>query len=698
MSFLAPLFLLGGLALAVPVVFHLIRRTTRERTPFSSLMFLFPTPPRLTKRSRLEHLLLLALRCLAILLLALGFARPFLKQAVSAPPPGTARRVLLLVDTSASMRRATLWPDALGKVRDFLRHTTPLDQVSVFTFDRQLVPLVSFDQWNASPAGDRAALVQRKLADLSPGWSSTRLDSALIQAAETLADAEGKAASSAGEILLISDLQEGSHLEQLQGYEWPKRISVTVEALKSKHAGNASLQLMADSDSASPAPERLRVRVSNTSDATREQFQIGWVRNGTRGFSGPAADAYVPPGQSRVITVPAPPAVVSGSRLVLQGDEEDFDDAAFSVPLEPVRLKVLYLGNEQAGDPRKPLYFLRRAFQETGRQAIEVRAQPPGAAVTLSDLQDASLVVVADALPDGLADALHADAERGKTLVCVLKNPDAGPTLARLAGIGVVEATEVRPNTYAMLADIDFRDPLFAPFADPKFSDFTKIHFWRYRRLDPTRFSGARAVAKFDSGDPALMNVPVGRGQLLVLTSGWQPEDSQLALSTKFVPLLYSMLEAAGVRLSPPRLYHVGDVIPLSQGLRSPAGGGEVVTPEGARVRIDSGQTNFAAALTPGTYTFISGQTSNRFAVNLDPAESRTAPLSIEEFERLGVPLASQTSQVAAISAAKSRLLDTELESRQKLWRWLLVGALAILLLETWLAGRTMRRAIPATL
>ena len=46
MNFLTPLFLLGGLAIAGPIVFHLIRRTTRERRVFSSLMFLLPTPPR----------------------------------------------------------------------------------------------------------------------------------------------------------------------------------------------------------------------------------------------------------------------------------------------------------------------------------------------------------------------------------------------------------------------------------------------------------------------------------------------------------------------------------------------------------------------------------------------------------------------------------------------------------------------------
>jgi hypothetical protein len=34
------------------------------------------------------------------------------------------------------------------------------------------------------------------------------------------------------------------------------------------------------------------------------------------------------------------------------------------------------------------------------------------------------------------------------------------------------------------------------------------------------------------------------------------------------------------------------------------------------------------------------------------------------------------------------QLHDTELEGRQKLWRWLLVAALAVLGVETWWAGR----------
>src|SRR5262245_64480000 len=81
MSLLAPLYALGLLAISAPIVFHLIRRSPKGEVPFSSLMFLAPTPPRLTRRSRLENWLLLLLRAAALGLLAFAFARPFLRQA-----------------------------------------------------------------------------------------------------------------------------------------------------------------------------------------------------------------------------------------------------------------------------------------------------------------------------------------------------------------------------------------------------------------------------------------------------------------------------------------------------------------------------------------------------------------------------------------------------------------------------------------
>ena len=105
MGVLAPMYLAGLAALSLPLIFHLVRRTPRGRQEFSSLMFLLPSPPRLTRRSRLDQILLLIMRLAALALLAFAFARPFLRRAATLQLEDLpARRVVILLDHSASMR------------------------------------------------------------------------------------------------------------------------------------------------------------------------------------------------------------------------------------------------------------------------------------------------------------------------------------------------------------------------------------------------------------------------------------------------------------------------------------------------------------------------------------------------------------------------------------------------------------------
>jgi hypothetical protein len=698
MNFLAPLFLLGGLAVALPVVFHLIRRTTRERKHFSSLMFLMPSPPRLTRRSRLEHLLLLLLRCGVLCLLALGFSRPFIKKALeTSQPSGNAKRVVLLLDTSASMRRANLWADARARAESILREASPADQISLATFDRQLQELITFDEWNRTAVAERTALAVRKLSETSPGWSSTHLGEAVISAAEALSDTHGKAVTGPREIILISDLQEGSHLDQLQGYEWPKGIELSLEPIKPHHVSNAGLQLVTETDdSASKEPANVRVRVGNAADSKIDQFKVGWAAADGRNFAAQPLNVYVPAGQSRIVAIPTVTNVSASlklDRVILQGDEDDFDNTIYVIPPAQARLSVLYLGSESDKDPHQPLYFLQRAFQETRREAVQViqgSNGPPALSPPAAEGRGAeawALAVATESISGSAAKTLRDAITAGKIVLFAPKDSTSASTLAQLLGVESLSTQEAQVRNYAMLAEINFQHPLFAPFADRRFSDFTKIHFWKYRKLDAAAIPGARVLAKFESGDPALLEVPVGKGKVFVLTSGWSPEDSQLALSTKFVPLLYAFLEES--RVSAPRAtqFFVGDRIDLP----SDEAGSTMNLPDGSELRLSAGEASFSQTMAPGIYT-LKMQPFRRFAVNLDPAESRTAPLPLDEFERLGAPVVHQPTAAAREAERKVRLRNTELEERQKLWRWFLIGTLAILLVETWLGGWTVRR------
>jgi hypothetical protein len=280
---------------------------------------------------------------------------------------------------------------------------------------------------------------------------------------------------------------------------------------------------------------------------------------------------------------------------------------------------------------------------------------------------------------------------RGNTVLFPLRSKAGAPVLAQLTGTSGIEVSESGAQGYNMLSQIDFEHALFAPFADPRFNDFTKIHFWKHRKLDLGSIQNPRVLARFENGDPALVQLKVGQGTLLVLTSGWYPSDSQLALSSKFVPILYGILEQSGsIRLSK-TAYTVGDDVPL------PSGTGQapvtVIKPDGTKEQVAAGE-KFKQANMPGTYTVSGVEPPYAFAVNLAADESKTGPLTVEDIQKLGVPVRERNPAAEKLTEKQQlHLQGVELENRQKLWRWLIVTAIMVLIVETWLAGWLTRRA-----
>src|SRR5437763_5140787 len=101
MNFLAPAFLGGLAAIAVPVIIHLINRERKVVVEFPSLMFLQRIPYRSVRRQKIRHLLLLLMRCAALALLVAAFARPFFQKRQTAIGNSGARDVVILLDRSS---------------------------------------------------------------------------------------------------------------------------------------------------------------------------------------------------------------------------------------------------------------------------------------------------------------------------------------------------------------------------------------------------------------------------------------------------------------------------------------------------------------------------------------------------------------------------------------------------------------------
>jgi len=696
MSFLTPLFLLGALGIAGPILFHLVRRTTNDRITFSSLLFLQPTPPRLTRRSRVEHWILLLLRCLVLMLLAIGFARPFLLDASRSAKDGNlARQQVILLDTSASMQREGIWSEAKQKVEKLLADAKPTDQFALYAFDQQPHALLTFEQWRQTQDAERKAIAIQRVNDLKPGWLTTHLGLALSTASEAMeeeaARSELKRATVEREIVVLTDLQEGAKLDGLQGFQWPPGIKVRFEIIGKAKRSNAGIQLVAEGDEAatSASEETVRVRVANASDSRKEQFQVGWTLDG-KTLVGIPVNVHVPAGQSRAVAVPRSSEAAAAERILLTGDDEPFDNIAHVVTLEADRITVLYLGEEAPTDAKQMMFYVSRGLQTTRSLVLDVVERSTATFPSAGELATARLIIVGQALTAAQNAELHRLAEGGKTVLVALKETGMSGSVANLLAVPTLPVEEAVNVRHALLGQVDFTHPLFAPFADPRFSDFTRVYFWKHRRVDVGALPQARVLARFDDESPALFSVKVGKGQVFVLTSGWHPADSQLALSSKFVPLLYSFLEQAGTVATKRAQYQVGTAVPLPVETTATA---VLTLPDGSKAPVGADKHDVQTEL-PGIYGVQEGGRQWRFAVNLPSEESRTATMPVEELERLGVPVHNvhQTSPQQT-QARQEKLKHVELENRQKLWRWLVIAALAVVLGETWLAARLTRPA-----
>ena len=253
--------------------------------------------------------------------------------------------------------------------------------------------------------------------------------------------------------------------------------------------------------------------------------------------------------------------------------------------------------------------------------------------------------------------------------------------------------TEEKIKKYALLAEMDFEHPLLAPFGEPRFSDFTKIRFWKHRRIDVLDDSAVQVVARFDDGDPAVIESLVDRGRIVVLSTGWQPADSRFALSSKFVPWMTGLLRDFDAGSGDAQRLHVGDPLLLASDQTmsdSNASAGKIVKPDGTVVSWKVADRSFRGIDQPGHYRIQAGDTVRSVAVNLNPQESDTRVLPVEALEERGVLLGVQPTPKDMADHAR-QMRDLELEDRQKVWQWIVVALVCVLILETWLAGRLER-------
>jgi hypothetical protein len=302
-------------------------------------------------------------------------------------------------------------------------------------------------------------------------------------------------------------------------------------------------------------------------------------------------------------------------------------------------------------------------------------------------LRGASLVILDDvAVPGGAGGAaLDAWVRAGGGVVVaaarrLAARASADPILPGSVR-GTIERVEDRGGT---LGDVALEHPVFAPFRQGAAAALGAARFLRYDRLVPAE--GADVVARFDDGQPALLERKHGAGRVLLIAVPLDARLGDFPLQPAFLPFVRRLsLHAAGHQPAP--LWRTtGETGIVPEGTRDPV----VVTPGGALVRPESDSAPCVVTLTEaGFYAVHAGRAAGEpvevIAANPPPGESDLTPADPREL-LLGVSRGDSSARAAGAPPTRS-----EQEQGQRLWRLLLAGAAVLLLAESIVANRGWR-------
>ncbi len=198
----------GAAAIAAPILIHLLARRRFKRIRWAAMEFLIDAEKRNRRRVRLEELILLALRCLAVSLVGLTLARPFLSAGDWASVWGTRRAErVIVIDDSFSMGYETDEGSPFQSARkaarqliETFRRETPSDSVSVVRMSAPTSPVVSSVYLDAEEVEATLARVEA----LSPSQHAGDIDALFKALAELLERDEGLVNAA---VYVLSDFQ-----------------------------------------------------------------------------------------------------------------------------------------------------------------------------------------------------------------------------------------------------------------------------------------------------------------------------------------------------------------------------------------------------------------------------------------------------------------------------------------------------------
>lgn len=218
-----------------------------------------------------------------------------------------------------------------------------------------------------------------------------------------------------------------------------------------------------------------------------------------------------------------------------------------------------------------------------------------------------------------------------------------------------------------------------------------------------SRVSSATPLARLSTGDPVLLQAPLGQGTVMLLASSLDPSMNNLPAMPDYVPFLHEAIfqmassgVARNVNFGQPLLTVIEDQ-PSNQEADPDSPTFQFVAPDERRLdatvgtHVSGWQVQLARTRLPGAYQLKRGEADvlvDRFVVNYDHREDD--PTELVEAERLQLSADERLRFVPSVEELAQKMYGDE--SRTELWAALLWFFLALLTIEVWLTRRLVLR------
>lgn len=699
--------MLGGLAAgAIPLIIHLFHKSRFKVVHWGAMHLLTAVLRTNQKRLKIEQWILLAIRCAIPVLLALMMARPMWQGAAGLlGERATATAVLL--DNSYSMEAGRAGTSNFSLARDETQRLVGDlkrgSEAYVFLMGEGAGLL-------DEPTRDLTRVTQA-LAKVGSGYGMARVPASLEQVAGTL----DKMTEGIRQVVVLTDFQRvsfpitedkalGQALARLQHLAVPPTITLWNVGVDAKE--NVAVESLDFSKLMVGVGQKVQLRANlrNYGDNPRPDLRVTMKVDGREQATSQVALGAKAQSQvlfSHVFDRPGSHVV----EIATEADALGADNSMLaSIPVRD-RLAVLLVDGAPGATPddlKSETGFAQIALAPFAAGKVEqadlIETKVVAAAdLTSKHITDAAVVVLANVakLGDAPLKTLEQFVDQGGGLL-VFTGDRSDPAwwngaFAKLAPLPLgARAGESSEGAATMgVVSQRFEHPALEMFNDPRNGSLSDLTLKAWFRLKSPETTGNPAdptvMARLGSGDPFLVEKPVGKGRVIACATALDSDWSNLPARPSYLPLIQRLCVALASNVNPPRNLRVAEPLVAFVPAANAGKPALLTLPDTSTVEVatilqgEHGVLEYPRTQRPGLYTLLPADgTPIHYVVNAERAESDPDRLTDSEIQALAKAHGLQLVR----SAAEFKALDNVRRYGHELWQWALLGLLGLIFAE----------------